>query len=279
MLQNERFQEKYKKDNLIPPCEEDNLIPHCEEDNLISPCKKDNLIPPCNDECSYCFLDYTDVLSENYLFRNLAGKEIGEIIRKVHHQVKECRKGEVIAFEGDYYDKLIIIVNGSVVGEMMDFEGRVLRVEQRTAPDSVATAFIFGVNNKLPVTITAMEETRLLLIPRDDLIKLFAENKTVLQNYLDIMANRAQFLSRQMKLLGLNSIKGKIASYLLEQVKKQGSDNIRIDHSQSDLAEMFGVARPSIGRALGELKSAKCISARGKNISIVDKSRLSELLR
>lgn len=239
----------------------------------------ENLIPPCNDECSYCFLNYTDVLAENYLFRNLTKKEIGKIIRKVHHQVRKCKKGDVVAFEGDYYDKLIIIVKGSVVGEMMDFEGRVLRVEQRTAPESVATAFIFGTNNKLPVTITAMEETRLLLIPRDDLMNLFAENKTVLQNYLDIMANRAQFLSRQMKLLGLNSIKGKIANYLLEQVKKQGSDTIRMEHSQSELAEMFGVARPSVGRAMGELKKANCISTSAKNIRIINKVRLSELLR
>ncbi|MFO7756785.1 MAG: Crp/Fnr family transcriptional regulator [Bacteroidales bacterium] len=241
--------------------------------------QEEYLIPPCNDECSYCFLNYTDVLAENYLFRNLSRKKIGKIIRKVHHQVRKYNKGDAIAFEGDYYDKLIIIVKGSVVGEMMDFEGRVLRVEQRTAPESVATAFIFGSNNKLPVTITALEETRLLLIPRDDLINLFAENKTVLLNYLDIMANRAQFLSRQMKLLGLNSIKGKIANYLLEQVKKQGSHNIRMENSQADLAEIFGVARPSIGRALGELKKEKCISVKGKNIRIEDKSRLSELLR
>lgn len=240
---------------------------------------KEELIEPCNDDCSYCFLNYTDVLAENYLFRNLAKREIGNIIRKIHHQVRKCKKGDVIAFEGDYYDKLMIIVKGSVVGEMMDFEGRVLRVEQRNAPESVATAFIFGSNNKLPVTITALEETRLLLIPRDDLIKLFAVNKVVLQNYLDIIADRAQFLSRQIKLLGLNSIKGKIAGYLLEQVKKQDSYNIRIEHSQSDLAEMFGVARPSIGRAMSELKKAKCISAKGKNIRIDDKSKLSELLR
>lgn len=236
-------------------------------------------IEPCNEECSFCFLNYTDILADNYLFRNLSKKEIGIIIRNVHHQVRKYEKGEVIAREGDSYDQLIIIVRGSVVGEMMDFEGRVLRVEQRSAPESVATAFIFGKNNRLPVTITAMEETRSLFIPREDLVELFAGNVIVLNNFLDIMANRAQFLSRQLKLLGLSTIKGKIAHYLLEQVKKQKSEHIRLIHNQHELAEMFGVARPSIARALGELNLEGIIKSRGKQIEILDKASLSTLLK
>ena len=90
-------------------------------------------IEPCNDRCSFCFLNYTDVLSGNSLFSGLQKSEIGQIIRNVHHQVKEYGSSGLIANEGDAYDRLILIVKGSVVGEMMDFEGRVLRVEQRSA--------------------------------------------------------------------------------------------------------------------------------------------------
>lgn len=244
--------------------------------------KKDNdlnLIEPCNDQCSFCFLNYTDILSVNSLFRGLGKNEIGNIIRDVHHSVKEYKRGEVIAFEGDSYDRLILLVKGSVVGEMMDFEGRVLRIEQRSAPETVATVFIFGDNNRLPVTITAIEETRLLLIPRDDLLRLFTRNRVVLKNFMDIMANRAQFLSNHLKLLGLHSIRGKIAHYLLGQVKEQGKDELRIPHTQSGLSEIFGVARPSVARELRRMNKEGIISSRGKKIRILSKSRLSTLLR
>lgn len=238
-----------------------------------------NLIEPCNERCSYCFLNYTGVLSSNSLFKGLRKREIGDIIRNVHHSVREYKRGEVIALEGDACDRLILIVKGSLIGEMMDFEGRVLRVEQRSAPETVATVFIFGENNRLPVTITATEETRLLFIPREDLLRLLAGNGTVLRNFMDIMADRAQFLSRHLKLLGLNSIKGKIAHYLLEQVKQQGRDEVRIPHTQTELSEMFGVARPSIARALRAMNVEGLISSRGKEIRIIEKSRLSILLR
>lgn len=241
--------------------------------------EKDNYIEPCNEQCSFCFLNYTDALSANALFRGIVKSEIGHIIKNIRHQVKEYRKGDIVAGEGDSYDRLIMIVEGSVVGEMMDFEGRVLRVEHREAPGTVATVFIFGEDNRLPVTITALEDTRLLFIPREDLLELFAANRIVLRNFMDIMANRAQFLSNQLKLLGLNSIKGKIAHYLLGQVKEQGTDDISIPHTQEELSETFGVARPSVARTLKNMNEEGIINSRGKNIRIVDKSRLSALLR
>jgi CRP/FNR family transcriptional regulator, dissimilatory nitrate respiration regulator len=235
-------------------------------------------ITPCNHQCSFCFLNYTDVLADNYLFRNLDKMEIGRIIKEIHHRVKEYNKGDIIAQEGDYYDQLIILIKGSVVGEMMDFSGRVLRVEKLQAPESPASNFIFGDNNTLPVTITAEEDTRIILIPREELIKLFAKNETVLKNYLTIMANRAQFLSKKVRLLGLNSLKAKLAFFLLEQRKKQDSDTFNLPITQNDMADILGTTRPSVGRALRELHYSGYIEAKGKNIRVLDKEGLSLLL-
>ena len=240
---------------------------------------KNDIIEPCNANCPFCFLNYANILSENYLFRGLSKSEIGEIIRKIRHQVKEFTEGDVAAYAGDECNHLMIIVKGSMVGEMMDFEGKVLRIEHLKAPDTVATAFLFGENHSLPVNVVAMEETRVLLIPRQDLLELFHQNQQVLHNYLDILTNRTQHLSKQIKLLGLNTIKGKLAHYLLEQKKKQQTDTFKIPHTQNELAEMFGVIRPSVARSLKEMSDDEIITTKGKNITIIDGKRLSELLK
>ena len=241
--------------------------------------EKNEFIEPCSANCAFCFLNYADVLSNNYLFKNLTLQEIGAIIKKVNHQVREFDKGEVAAFAGDEYNSLMIIVKGSVVGEMMDFEGKVLRIEHLKAPDTVASAFIFGENHALPVNVVAMEHTKVLLIPRKDLLELFSNNQIVLRNYLDILADRSQHLSKQIKLLGLNTIKGKLAHYLLEQMKKHSSPEFKMAHTQNELAEMFGVIRPSVARSLKEMNEAGIITTKGKNITITDGKRLSELLK
>lgn len=236
-------------------------------------------IQPCNDNCSFCFLNYADALQANYLFKDLTPESIGEIIKNVHHQVKTYQKDELIASSGDNCSSLRIIVKGVAVGEMMDFQGKALRIEKLKAPDTIASAFIFGAENNFPVDVIALEETRILLIPREDLMKMFCKNKTLLINYLDIISNRSQQLTKKIKLLGLQSIRGKIAHYLLEQVRKKGRSEFVIKNSQSELATMFAVTRPSLSRVIRELHNEGIIEAEGRNIKIVDKKALSGFLK
>lgn len=240
---------------------------------------KGKYIEPCNDKCSFCFLNYVDALQANYLFKDLKPETIGEIIREVHHQVKTYQKGDLVASSGDICSSLRIIVKGAAVGEMMDFQGKSLRIEKLKAPDTIASAFIFGADNKFPVDVIAVEETKMLLIPRQDLMGLFSKNETILKNYLDIISNRTQKLTKKIKLLGLQSIRGKFAHYLLEQVRNEGSTEFKIKNSQSELANMFGITRPSLARVIRELHNEGIIHAEGRHISITDKKALSELLR
>jgi len=152
-------------------------------------------------------------------------------------------------------------------------------VEHLKAPDTIATAFLFGKNRVFPVNVIAQEETKLLYISKVGLMDLFCSNKFVMQNFLDILANRAQFLSRQMKILGLSTIRGKIAHFLLEQVKQHDKHSFRIEMTQEQLAERFGVTRPSLARTLREMNDEGYISTKGKEFNILDRKRLAALLR
>ncbi len=96
---------------------------------------------------------------------------------------------------------------------------------------------------------------------------------------MNIISNRAQFLSNKIKFLSFQTIKGKIAHYLLEQVRKSGSDIVILDKSQTQLAELFGVTRPSLGRAIRELDQDGLIDAKAKQIRIVERNKLSAFLK
>ena len=108
---------------------------------------------------------------------------------------------------------------------------------------------------------------------------MFCNENTVLKNYLDIISNRAQKLTKKIKLLGLQSIRGKFANYLLEQVRREGKTEFVLKNSQSELANIFGISRPSLGRVIRELHNEGVIEAEGRNIKIVDKKALSGLLK
>lgn len=239
----------------------------------------DLYIEPCNSACSFCFLNYVDVLSENYIFKGLSLKEIGVLIRSIHYQVKEYKKNDMVAGEGDKLTQLLLVVKGSLIGEMMDFDGKVLQVEIIKAPETVGSVFIFGDNNRLPVNIIAAEPTKMLIIQKHDLLELFKNESRIMQNFLDIQATKSQKLSKKIKLLALQTIKGRIAFYLLNLMKKQDSLCLEIPNTQNELAEMFGVARPSLSRALRQMNDDMILNVKGKKIEILNKTELSSLLK
>ena len=104
-------------------------------------------------------------------------------------------------------------------------------------------------------------------------------NEQILSNVMNNISNRAQFLSNKLRFLSFQSIKGKIAHYLLQLSKRTGNDEFILPKSQNELAEMFGVARPSLGRAMRELDKDGIIKAESKNVKIIDKNGLTGFLR
>jgi len=216
---------------------------------------------------------------QNPLFRGLDKEITARMIKSTQHQVKRLKKGEIFAHEGDPVINLIIIVGGTVVGEMMDLHGNMLLVEKRTVPQSIATAFLFGKRTNYPVTITATEETKLLLIARQDLLNLFTQSSEIMKNYMDTIADRAQFLSGRIKLLSLPGLRAKLAAYMLELMNQNGKTEIQLPHTQQELADMFASTRPSVGRLIRELHDEGIIRARGKKVTVVEVQKLKAFIK
>jgi CRP-like cAMP-binding protein len=99
----------------------------------------------------------------------------------------------------------------------------------------------------------------------------------LLVNFLDLISNRSQFLSEKIKFLNFKTIKGKLAHYILQKCTKENSFVI-LGMTQNDLADFFGVTRPSVARALGELEAQGYIEAKGRNIKILNRKGLEELI-
>lgn len=212
------------------------------------------------------------------VFESLNFNEIESLIGDCDCRVKTFKKDESIVREGEECRQLKIILKGSVKGEMMDFSGKIIKIEDIYPPNPLAPAFLFGNNTNYPVNITTNENTEILSIPRDEIVSLMLKDKRILLNYLNFMSNRAQFLSRKLKFLSFQSVKGKIAHYILDLSKKQG-DHIILDKSQNELSVLFGITRPSLGRAIRQTHNNKLISARGKEIRILNKTGLSGLMK
>ena len=114
------------------------------------------------------------------------------------------------------------------------------------------------------------------MIAKSDFLRLLMKYDALLVNFLDMISSRSQFLSEKIKFLNFKTIKGKLAFFILQKSGINGA-LITLGMTQNELADFFGVARPSIARALGELEDEGYIEAKGKSIKIIDKEGLAEL--
>jgi CRP-like cAMP-binding protein len=220
-------------------------------------------------------MDYS-LLSGSPLFKGLVKEEIETILSGIPHRSKKVASGALIAQGGEPVNSLMTIMTGTVKGEMVDYSGRIIKIEDIHAPGALAAAFMFGTRNNFPVNVIAVTDSELLSINKSDFLRLLMSNDRILVNFLNMISNRSQFLSEKIKFLNFKTIKSKLAHYILQKAGKDFT-SIRLQMTQNDIADFFGVARPSVSRALGELEEDGLIIAEGKNIQILNREGLGNL--
>lgn len=191
--------------------------------------------------------------------------------------VKAYPKNELIIRQGDVCDALYMLTLGSVKTEMITENGSLLGIEIIKAPRPLAPAFLFSDNNHFPVDVTTLEEVEIMKIPKDEIMHLMMTNPDFMKQFLTHNSNRTQFLTNRLQLLSIKTIKGKLAHFLLEQVV--GTEKtFTLNRNQTELADFFGVARPSLARSISEMVHEGIISINKKEFSIVDMKRLRDQL-
>ena len=219
----------------------------------------------------------TEILCQSPIFRGISPDDLRELFSRILYQVKTYQKNELITIGGEICDRLLIIQQGSVKAEMTDYSGKVIKIEDLAAPWPLATAFLFGKENRFPVTVSATSEVEMVSIPKPEFVKLLQMNSLILNNYLNTISSRAQFLSQKLKFLSFKTIRQKIAHFLLEKAGDR-LQTVEIMQTQGQLAEMFGVTRPSLARALSEMSQEGLIKIDRRSIKIQDKNRMNPIL-
>jgi len=191
--------------------------------------------------------------------------------------IKGYAKNDLIVRQGDICDSLYMLTLGSVKTEMITENGNILGIEIIKAPRPLAPAFLFSDNNHFPVDVTALEEVEIMKIPKEEIMRLMMTNPDFMKQFLTHNSNRTQFLTNRLQMLSIKTIKGKVAHFLIEQ-EAVSQKSFAISRNQTELADFFGIARPSLARSLSEMVQDGIISINKKEYTILDMKKLRELL-
>ena len=218
-------------------------------------------------------------LVNNPLFRGITPERLFADLEEISFHTRSYKKGEILAQQGAVCNRLVILTKGSVRGEMIDYSGRLIKVEDIAAPRAIAPLFLFGEENRYPVEVTANEPTEVIELPKSSVLRLFRKNEQFLENYMNLSANYARTLSDKLYFMSFKTIRQKLASYLLRLYKQQQQTHITLDRSQQELSDYFGVSRPSLARELAHMQEDGLLIADRKHITILQKEQLVRLIQ
>jgi CRP-like cAMP-binding protein len=221
------------------------------------------------------------VLSGSALFRGIRPEELAGELLLLGSSRRSVPEGRLLASAGDSYERLILLLAGSLLATLDDERGRSLLVAELKAPDAVAPGILFAADPRLPVSLSAKESCDVLLVRRGAVLELCRRRQRFLANLLGLLGSRIQGLAAALRTARWSPLRARLAAYLLEQaaIPHQATRGvIRLPHTREEIARLVGAERPSISRSLSALAREGFIACRGRDLTILDRSGLEHFV-
>ncbi|WP_129409109.1 Crp/Fnr family transcriptional regulator [Marinitoga lauensis] len=198
---------------------------------------------------------------ENIFFQKLLN-ENKQILEK-YGNIIEIRKNEVFHSPDEELKQISIILKGKLKVVKYTPEGNEQVLKYLNKNESFGEGLIFSGEN-YPSYIIVEEDSKILEISREGVLKLFRENEEFLVLYLNEISKKLLNLSNVVDILIIRSIKERIIKYFSLLRKQQNSDIIYFKSKQK-IANDIGSVREVVSKKIKELENEGVIKTIDKN--------------
>lgn len=206
--------------------------------------------------------------------RNNGLTKLQKIIRE--RKSRQFKKNQVIYYEGDRGNGLYIVLNGKIKTSKLAEDGRELITGLHAADRYLGIQAMLA-DEAYNDTATALEDSQLCLIPKDQLEELLTVYPDVSRQFIKLLAAQIRENEEQLLQLAYNSVRKKLADALLRLNRQAGIGDTGIKISREDLAALAGMATETVSRTLSDFKSEGLIDKTGSLITVLDPKRLEKM--
>lgn len=181
-----------------------------------------------------------------------------------------CRKhvkGEMVHNHGDICSSMLIVISGSLIAYSLSQNGSENTVFTFKKDSIIGANLIFGKENHYPMNIYCTENCELLYIKKSDVELLLHDYQFVI-NFVKSISLNSQSMNKKIAMYTQKTLRENILEYLYTLSAKQSSMEVTLPMTKKQLADYFGVQRPSLFRELKKLKDEGIIDIHNKNITL-----------
>ena len=226
------------------------------------------------------------LLKNVFIFSELDNEDAERLLS--FSRLKTYNKGDIIFFDTEPYLGFYVVIQGMIKIYKFSPDGREHIVHIVDEFNTFAEVPLFENSGKVlesdfryPANSMALEdETKLLLVPAREFLDFIQEGPGLCLKMVSGFAKRLKHLNNHITEITLKDVTKRVCSYLLEQsiiqdaYRNSGQQLIHLNISKVDLASYLGTISETLSRTLRKLQEEKIIDVNGREIQILDISKL-----
>jgi len=209
------------------------------------------------------------------LFKGLPPEQIDQLASIALFRL--FKKGETIFAEGEDAAGFCVVVFGRVKVSKLAPDGKeqILHILGMHEPFGEVPVFA---GERFPANAEAMEDSKILFVPRDAFIGLVKREPSLAMNMLALLATRLRRFSSLIEGLSLKGVPARLASYLVYlSDRNKGAAQLELDIPKTLLANFLGTIPETLSRILAKMTQDGLIEVDGRKIRLVNRRALEEL--
>lgn len=203
-------------------------------------------------------LNFNILASNVKLFTNISSDCLGSMLQCLGAKTVSYRKNEIILMIDDSIESLGIVLDGSVLISSEDFMGIRSIITVIEKYDIFAEAYVCANITKSPVTITALDNCRIMWLKFPRIIqtcnKACQFHSRLIENMMNLLAIKNYQMHQKLEILSKRTLREKILTYLHLNSVKMKSKTFNIPLSRNELADFLNADRAALSRELGKMK-------------------------
>lgn len=192
-------------------------------------------------------------------------------------KVKTFKKKAELFSEGDMPLHVFFVKSGSVKAYKSHPDGKELITNLYKTGDFFGFEPLLE-NNLYAESGVALEESEVVLIPKQDFLILLNGHADVSASFISLLCRKVFEKENQLVNLAYNSVRQRTAEALLK-VGLLAEEKEKITISREDLAKIVGTASESVIRVLSDFKDEKLIEIESGKIKVLQRAKLEKVVR
>lgn len=212
---------------------------------------------------------YEKKLANNELLKNLRTEDIQLLLDPESCIIGSYKKNTIITQVGDPCNAIGFILDGEVAIQQLSPSGGLINLQIIHSPDTIGAVQLFSNEPIYPYSFVTLTNTNIVYVPASSIDDLLSKNITFARNYISMLSNRFRVFNEKILLLSQKDVRSRLIYYFSTEFLYQNQTTFLLRNSKTEIADLIGVARPSVSRELKNMQNDGLIVLEGNKITLL----------